>query len=416
MQRNILISGCLILIMLCRADVAVAHEDNHEKDLTYNIGTQERLTGKRLGDYAAQIEKHSVRTLELYKEKKIQDAKTAWERAYFENFEYLEGPIRRNISAKRNSELEYKFAQIRKMIKRGDPLPSVEVSIKELLAELKKTLRELDRGKGKSEIPATLFFYSFFIILREGFEAILIICAIIAYLIKTGHKDKVKIIYNGCIIAIVLSVITAILVKWVFRVSAANQEILEGITMLIAVVVLFFVSFWLISKVEAHKWMNYIKGKVDRSLTTGSTYALWFAAFLVVYREGAETVLFYQALVPGAGPAGIGSILGGFIVGCIALAAVFIGVRFGSMALPLKPFFIATSALLYYMAFVFAGKGMMELIEGGLVEPSLIPNGPGAPFLGIYPYWQTIIPQGLLIIAALVGLHITFAKKGGSHE
>lgn len=400
-----LVWAAALAILLCphTAVYGQAHDEP-------GMGAQERRAEKKLGDYAAGIEKHSDRALELYRKGLTQEAKREWESAYFENFEYLEGPIRRNISARRNSELEYKFAQIRKMIKKGDPFPAVEVSIKELLAELKKTLRELDHGQD----ARSLFFYSFFIILREGFEAILIICAIIAYLIKTGHKDKVKIIYSGCIIAIVLSIITAILVKGVFRVSAANQEILEGVTMLIAVVVLFFVSFWLISKVEAHKWMNYIRGKVDRSLTTGSTFALWFAAFLAVYREGAETVLFYQALVPGSGAAGAGSIFGGFIIGCIALTAVFIGARFGSMRLPLKPFFIVTSALLYYMAFVFAGKGMMELTEGGLIEPYLITNGPSASFLGIYPYWQTIIPQGLLIIAALVGLRITFAKKGGS--
>ncbi|MDP3790431.1 MAG: FTR1 family protein [Candidatus Omnitrophota bacterium] len=382
---------------------------------THACVAQDSGAGKKLSDYVVGIEKHSERALELYRKGEMKDAKAEWESAYFENFEYLEGPIRRTISAKRNSELEFKFAQIRKMIKRGDPFPVIEDSIKELLAELKVTLHELDRNKEKSQAPAALFFYSFFIILREGFEAILIICAIIAYLIKTGHKDKVKIIYHGCIIAIALSIITGILVKWVFRINAANQEIMEGITMLIAVVVLFFVSFWLISKVEAHKWMSYIKGKVDRSLTTGSMYALWFAAFLAVYREGAETVLFYSALVPGQGAAGVGVIFGGFIIGCIALTAVFIGVRFGSMRLPLKPFFIATSALLYYMAFVFAGKGIMELIEGGLIDPSLIISGPSAPFLGIYPYWQTIIPQGLLIIAALVGLRVTFSKKGGNH-
>lgn len=494
------------------------------------------ISGKRFADYVERIELCSESTLKLYRDRQTEEAKREWERAYFENFEYLEGPIRRNISAKRNAELEYEFGDIRKMIKRKEPYSVVERSVKELLEELRKTLPELETdanrvaaidtstapnltdnagrvnlswaqvakdienkvgnviknytgGNGKdsadsvqdiyfdvfedsgmeagigardpefkaklegdfnkivaqmkkaetkgeieksftvmqqdldiavrsfekkSETPLiTLFFYSFLIVLREGFEAILIICAIIAYLLKTGHKDKVKTIYNGCFIAIALSFVTALLVKWVFWVNAANQEILEGITMLMAAAVLFFVSFWLISKVEAHKWMNYIKSKVDRSLTAGSMFALWFAAFLAVYREGAETVLFYQALGSGSEALDKGIILGGFIVGCIALIAVFIGVRFGSARLPLKPFFIATSALLYYMAFVFAGKGVMEFIEGKLIEPSLIANGPNLPFLGIYPYWQTILPQGLLIIAALAGLYITFAKKGG---
>lgn len=473
-------------------------------------------------------------TLALYGKGLKDEARSQWQRAYFENFENLEGPIRRQISAGRNIELEGLFGGIRKMIKEGRPYAEIEGSIAGLLDELEKTVIQLKvqspavspaapqeagqktirqetapvsswdkvSGEIKSRIAETvagyskenylgpslaiqdiyfdvfeasgmegkivsqnpglntrieagftkitalmraakakkdiepvfaaldrdldraaeilsrgrqslfsLFLYSLLIIVREGFEAILIICAIIAYLIKTGHKDKVKIIYSGCGIAVAFSFITAVLVKWVFHISAAHQEILEGITMLTAVLVLFFVSFWLISKAEARKWTEYVRTKVDRSLTAGSASSLWLAAFLAVYREGAETVLFYQALGAGLDAAGRGVILGGFIIGCAVLAAVFMGVRFGSMRLPLKPFFIATGALLYYMAFVFAGKGVMELIEGRLISPSLISRAPTVSFLGIYPYWQTLIPQFVLIAAAIAGCYISFRAR-----
>jgi len=121
-------------------------------------------------------------------------------------------------------------------------------------------------------------------------------------------------------------------------------------------------------------------------------------------------VLFYQALATDAGALGVGAILGGFGIGCALLAALYAVMRFGSLKMPIKPFFITTGALLYYMALVFAGKGAMELIEGKLLEPSLVSWVPTIPFIGIYPYLQTLIPQAVLILAALAGIAI-FAKR-----
>jgi len=266
-------------------------------------------------------------------------------------------------------------------------------------------------GKGKDS-PMALFFYSLMIILREGMEAILIITAIIAYLVKMGHKDKLRVIYNGCISALVLSVITAVLVKWVFKTSAASQEILEGAAMLLASVVLFSVSYWLISKAEAQKWMAYIKDKIADSLSTNSLRALWFASFIAIYREGAETVLFYQALGSDSGASGITAIAGGFILGSVLLVGIYLAMRYGAMRLPIRPFFLFTGALLYYMAFVFAGKGMMELISGKVFEPSLISWMPTIQFIGVYPYAQTLIPQAFIILAAIAGLAVMIKKRG----
>lgn len=254
-----------------------------------------------------------------------------------------------------------------------------------------------------AETPAALFFYSLMIILREGFEAILIITAIVAYLIKTGNRSKLGVIYNGALSALVLSVMTAVLMKWVLAVSAASQEIIEGATMLLAAAVLFTVSYWLISRAEAQKWMAYIKDKVSNSLSSGSMKALWFAAFLAVYREGAETVLFYQALVTGVGAKGVPGIAGGFALGSALLVGIYLVMRYGTVRLPIRPFFIVTGGLLYFMAFVFTGQGVMELIAGRVIEPSSIAWVPAVPFVGVYPYWQTVIPQVLLLLAALAG-------------
>jgi high-affinity iron transporter len=297
--------------------------------------------------------------------------------------------------------LERQFSLLIGQMKANVSVEQLQSTLQTMTSDFDEAVQKLGQG---TDSPTVLFFYSLMIILREGFEAILIITAIIAYLIKTGHQDKLGVIYNACMVALVLSVITAVLVKWVFNVSPASQEILEGVTMLVAAVVLFSVSYWLISKMEAKKWTAYIKKQVHKSLSSGSLKALWFTVFLAVYREGAETVLFYQALVIKATPLGITAVIGGFILGSILLVGIYLIMRYGSIKLPLRPFFLVTGGLLYYMAFVFTGQGIMELIEGKVLEPSLISWGVTVPLLGIYPYWQSLTPQFFLMLAAFLGI------------
>jgi len=173
--------------------------------------------------------------------------------------------------------------------------------------------------------------------------------------------------------------------------------------MLFAMVVLFFVSYWLISKVESDKWHRYIEGKIQHSVGTGNGLALWFTSFLAVYREGAETVLFYQAMFADLQGSYVPAILG-FVVGCMALVVIYIVIRAGSKKIPLKPFFIATSVLLYYMAFVFAGKGVRELQEGGLIGDTLIKGFPTIDFIGVYPSWESVLLQSMLLAAVIIGI------------
>ncbi|KKM09610.1 hypothetical protein SY88_18360 [Clostridiales bacterium PH28_bin88] len=354
------------------------------------------------GAVAAEVERILDQAKETFQQGDKAGAKELVNQAYFGPFEKdgMERAIRSNISAKRAAEIEYKFSRIKKMMDTGTPVADVSAAIAELVAMLKEYARQLD---GSQSTPWSVFLSSFLIIVREGFEAILIIGAITAYLVRAGYRHLVGKIYQSAGAAIAASLLTAVAIGYVFDISGASQEILEGVTMLIAVVVLFSVSFWLLSKVEAQKWREFIEGKVQSSLTSGSSLALWFAAFLAVYREGAETVLFYQALLSGTGTSAAGVIGLGFILGCVALAVIFVAIRYGSLRIPLKPFFLGTSLLLYYLAFVFAGAGMKELQEGGLVSSTTAPVPLISP-LGIYPTWETLAPQALLLLIAAAGL------------
>jgi len=240
------------------------------------------------------------------------------------------------------------------------------------------------------------FLQSFLIILREGFEAILVIGAIVAFLIKTGNRDRLKSIWTGIALGLVASALMVIVLKTVFAHLPTSREVVEGITMLAAVVVLFSVSYWLISKVEAAKWQKFIREKVSTALDHGGGKALAVVAFLAVFREGAETALFYQALFSEGSVAMPLSL--GILAGFAALAVIFtLFYRFG-VRIPMRPFFTVTSVLLYYMAFVFIGKGIRELQEGNVVGITVMKGMPSIPSLGIFPSMETLVAQGILFV------------------
>ena len=298
--------------------------------------------------------------------------------------------------------VERQFAEFKGAVRRGDVrgAESVRNTIEAQLPSI------LDLTRAPSGNWST-FFQSFLIILREGFEAILVIGAVCAFLLKTGNRARLRSIWVGSALGIVASALTAIVLQTVLRSMPASREIIEGLTMLVAVAVLFSVSYWLISKVEAARWQQFIREKVTNALEHGGGSALAFVAFLAVYREGAETALFYQALF-GEGGNTTGPIVLGIVVGAVALAIVFtLFYRFG-VRIPLRPFFAITSVVLYYMAFVFAGKGVRELQEGNLVPITTIPGFPSVDAMGVYNTVETLLAQLLLVVLFVFALVKTF--------
>ncbi|MBQ8109154.1 MAG: FTR1 family iron permease [Clostridia bacterium] len=250
------------------------------------------------------------------------------------------------------------------------------------------------------------FLGAFGIIVREGLEAILVIAAIIAYLTKSGNGKSLKNVYIGAVAGIAASFAAAAVLAWAksaFASAGMAQEIIEGITALIAVCVLFYVSNWMISKAEAASWSRYIDGKVQSSVEQGSAFALAFTAFLSVFREGAEVVLFYQPMLSEGNP---GMVWAGFGAGCVVLVFVYLAITKLSIKLPIKVFFTATSILMAIMCVSFLGSGIKELAEGNVFDLSMyvqgIPENDVIQIFGIYPYLETLVPQLALSIVLLV--------------
>lgn len=250
---------------------------------------------------------------------------------------------------------------------------------------------------------------SFLIILREGLEAILVIAAIIAYLVKSGRQQSLRPVYVGALTGIAASLVAAVALYFIKQAAVAGgmaQELIEGITALIAVCVLFYVSNWMISKSEAAAWSGYIDRKVQTGMEKRSALTLAFTAFLAVFREGAEVVLFYQPMLFGEDAVYVNMVIWGFLAGCAVLVAVYIAITRLSVKLPIKVFFTATSILMAVMCVAFLGSGIKELSEGGAFEVvarvESIPENDVVQALGIYPYLETLVPQMILTVVLIV--------------
>jgi len=313
-------------------------------------------------------------------------------------FEQVERGVRAKSPALA-TELETAFASLRTRAAGGATPAELAALRRQLDAGLENAERVLsDRGS-----PLNLFVQSFIILLREGLEAILIVGALMTFLSKMGASHRKRDIHIGVGAAVGASLLTAVALETIFVLSPAHREALEGGTMVLATAVLFYVSYWLLSKMEVVKWNHFVKSKVQDALDSGSALALASAAFLAVYREGFETVLFYKALFV-AGGNGTMPVVAGILAGSVVLVAVYIAINRFGVRLPLKPFFAITSAFLYYMAFVFAGKGIAELQEGDLIGTTIVSWAPRIPALGIYPTAESLGAQAVLILLAIVAL------------
>ncbi len=323
-------------------------------------------------------------------------------------FEPLETPAR----AKKPglvATMERHFADFKGAVKRNDIAGAK--SSRDAIADGLPSVIDL------TQQPSTsweAFFQSFLIILREGFEAILVLGAVVAFLIKTGHRERLRSIWVGSTLGVFASLVTAVVLKTLLGAMPASRSLVEAITMLIAVVVLFSVSYWLISKVEAAKWQRFIREKVTSALEHGGGKALMLVAFLAVYREGAETALFYQALFNGGPNVGVPLALG-LLAGLAALAVIFtLFYRYG-VRIPMRPFFAVTSILLYYMAFVFMGKGIRELQEANVMPITVVPGAPHIDAMGIYPSVESLTAQAILVVLLVFATIKTF-WPGHKHE
>jgi len=239
------------------------------------------------------------------------------------------------------------------------------------------------------------------IILREGLEALLVVIALLGFLKKSGHEDKKGWIYGGVGIGLGVSIVLAVLVKVLFASGTFgnNNFLISGWTGVFAAVMLIYVSYWLHSKSSAMGWQSYIQKTGTKALATGSLFSLGLLAFLAVFREGTETVLFYIGM---ASSISLFKLVLGIGLGCMILLVIALLILKVGLRIPMKPFFMVSSLLVFYLGLKFTGMGINGLQLAGVLPATTSDFLPSISWLAVYPAWESFIPQVILLIGAVV--------------
>jgi high-affinity iron transporter len=344
------------------------------------------------------------------------DAASEMTAVYWDQFE----PLERYIAARQPQEvrpLENLFTTIRGEISAGKKGQELANRLSLLENEVGRSLTRSEAAAVGTFAPA--FVTSLITILREGVEIILILAMLIALTAKAGQPSALRAIYWGVGLAVVASLATAFGLNWmVASAQGRTRELLEGLVMLGAAGVLYYVSYWLISQSESKRWLGFLKRQAERGVAMGGQGALALTAFLAVYREGAETALMYQAMIgtQAQSRAGLLGLAVGLGVGLVLLAILALVIRATSVRLPLRTFFKVSGFVLFGLAVVFSGNGIFALQESGLLKVTHLSGlewlGRGIPLLGVYPNVQTLSVQALLLLGAALALVLMLGGEG----
>ncbi|MFY9513664.1 MAG: FTR1 family protein [Rubrivivax sp.] len=327
--------------------------------------------------------------------------------AYLDGFEPLEAALEsRNkdllVDVERNMQL-YRSAVA---ARQGETVTSKAAELDQLFVRVES---ELSAGRSDA---TTSFVAALTILLREGVEALLIVIAMIAFLRKAERPEALRYVHGGWMAALVAGGITWAVATYVVGISGASREVTEGLSSLFAAVVLLSVGLWMHQKSSAGRWQAYLRDKLSAAMTQRSAWALFLLAFVAVYREVFETVLFFSALATDGHRS---ALLAGLVTGLVLLAIIaFVFLR-TSARMPIGRFFALSSILVAVLAVVLAGKGVSGLQEAGWLQATPVGHL-RAPALGIYPTVQTIAAQLTVLVVALCGFGFNLLQPWRSRQ
>ncbi|MFD0048389.1 FTR1 family protein [Actinomycetes bacterium NPDC127524] len=246
------------------------------------------------------------------------------------------------------------------------------------------------------------------ILLREGLEALLVVVALLGFLRKSGHEDKKKWIWIGVGSGIGISIVLGTIVNLLFSAGAFgnNNFLIAGWTGVFAAIMLLYMSYWLHSKSSITEWQRYIRTQSTKALATGSLVSLAVLSFLAVFREGTETVLFFIGM---ASSIKLAELIMGIVIGLLILAVLSYLILKVGLKIPMRPFFLVSSILMFYLCLKFTGMGIHGLQLAGLIPATQAPI-PTIEFFAIYSTWESFIPQIILVIVAVIATMINKRK------
>ena len=370
-------------------------QDKADAVMAYLRAHPEAVTEVRAGSLSVAHEKLQA-SAAAYAAGDREGAKRLALSAYLDGFEPVE-PALAARDATLMGRIEVEMGTLRAMIGSGEPVAAVKDQVAVLDTLFSDAEEVLSPGTAST---ASTFIGAFTILLREGVEALLIVVAMIAFLRKADRGEMVRHVHSGWVVALIAGGITWVIATFVIGVSGASRELTEGFGSLFAAIVLLSVGIWMHGKSQAGEWQRYITETLGKALSRSSAWFLFGLAFIVVYREVFETILFYAALTAqGSGSvilAGAGSAV--FVLGLIAWAML----RF-SARLPVSEFFKYSSALIAVLAVVLAGKGVAALQEAGMIDIAPLSQMPRIPLLGLFPTLESIGAQLLTVMIVVLG-------------
>jgi high-affinity iron transporter len=336
-------------------------------------------------------------SLQAYRQGQMDSAGQLALQAYLEGFELVEGAMGA-VAPQLRGEIESGMNRYRLMLRDQAGIGALEQQVSQLQIQLQQAS---DRLGERNLTSGAAFSSALLILLREGLEAILVIAALGAFLLKSGRRDGMRYLHLGWIAALLAGGATWWVSAALIEISGAGRELTEAVAAVAAAVLLFYVGFWMHSKTQAAHWKHFIEQSIHKALGASTLWSLALLSFITVYREAFETILFFQSLWVQADTAAQSMIVSGFVSGSLALVVLAWLIMRYSVRLPLRQFFVASGVLMFVLAVIFAGKGVAALMEAGWLPLAPI-DIPTISLLGIYPNLTGLMVQSLMVALALV--------------
>lgn len=315
-------------------------------------------------------------------------------RSYLEGIEPLEPKMRANLPGF-VEEIESLMIAYRASIQKHEPIAKIESQKQEILGKLSEVKKLFAETKMS---PSVAFGAAFSIFLREGFEAILIIIILISILRAMNQPQAVRWVHYGWLTALTVGIAAWFASGLLLSLSGLSRELLEGVISLLAVAVLVYVGFWLHRYAEMKRWRAFLEAKLKAGLTKENYLALALVAFMAVFREAFEVVLFLRAIWIDLDSSGQNVASLGILTSLGVLIVLSYFAVKESKKLPIGMLFQICSWTMMALAVILMGKGIHSLQEVGFIGASPAIISLRIDLLGIYPSYQTIVAQLVLII------------------
>ena len=380
------------------SEAALAREIGPEKAaaVTAYLRSDPAAAAQAAGSPLAVARAKLAQSLAAYQAGDRKAAKELALAAYLEGFEPVE-PMMTARDPALMAQVETAMGELRSAIARGADSADVKARVGALMTLFDASERALAPEEGSA---ASTFLGAFTILLREGLEALLIVVAMLAFLRKADRAEMVRPVHAGWVVALLAGAATWWAATNLVAISGASRELTEGFGSVLAALILLFVGIWMHGKAQADEWQRYIRDKVGNALSKKSAWFLFVLAFVAVYREVFETILFFAAL---SGEGRVGALVAGGAAGIAVLGLIALLMLRFSRTLPIGTFFSYSSILIAVLAVVLAGKGVAALQEAGLLGVTPLGWLPRVSILGLFPTLQGLLAQAATLAILLVG-------------